>query len=213
MRAPTSQANTSQRPHLLNHHIRNYAATYTFWADTNIQSIAPGIQAATLHLLNSFGPKFIQSFSYKASTTRARIFVVVHRQVHSRCSINICWMNKQMEGFRKPSECPFMWNSFNIYSTNIKHLTCARLQVKHTSVSSFLKWKKRLCSACFTNCGLKTKHNWVPVMVQPKRIQLGTMRLPVRSLALLNGLRIRRCGKLWRRSQTQLRFRVAMAVV
>ena len=37
-----------------------------------------------------------------------------------------------------------MQNSFNIYSTNIKHLTCARLYAKYTSVSSSLKWEKRL---------------------------------------------------------------------
>ena len=42
-------------------------------------------------------------------------------------------------------------------------------------------------------------------MVQWKGIQLGTMRLRVRSLALLSGLRIRRCYELWCRSQTQLR--------
>ena len=37
-------------------------------------------------------------------------------------------------------------------------------------------------------------------------IQLGTMRLRVRSLALLRGLRIWRCRELWCRSQTQLRL-------
>ena len=39
-------------------------------------------------------------------------------------------------------------------------------------------------------------------MVQQKRIQLGTMRLWVRSLASLRGLRIWRCRELWCRSQT-----------
>ena len=33
----------------------------------------------------------------------------------------------------------------------------------------------------------------VPIVVQWKRIRLGTMRLPVRSLALLSGLRIWQC--------------------
>ena len=33
----------------------------------------------------------------------------------------------------------------------------------------------------------------VPILVQRKRIQLGTVRLQVRSLALLSGLRIWRC--------------------
>ena len=40
----------------------------------------------------------------------------------------------------------------------------------------------------------------VPVMAQQKRIQLGTTRLRVRSLASLNGLRIWRCCELWCRS-------------
>ena len=34
-------------------------------------------------------------------------------------------------------------------------------------------------------------------MVQWKRIRLGTMRLRVRSLALLSGLRIQHCYELW----------------
>ena len=52
----------------------------------------------------------------------------------------------------------------------------------------------------------------VPIMVQWKRIQLGTKRFRVRSLALLSGLRIEHCCELWCRSQTQLRSCVAVAV-
>ena len=37
----------------------------------------------------------------------------------------------------------------------------------------------------------------VPIMVQQKQIWLGTMRLWVRSLALLSGSRIQRCCELW----------------
>ena len=36
-------------------------------------------------------------------------------------------------------------------------------------------------------------------MAQQKRIRLGTMRLQVRSLTSLSGLRIRRCCELWHR--------------
>ena len=36
-----------------------------------------------------------------------------------------------------------------------------------------------------------------PIVVQWKQIQLGTMRLQVRSLASLSGLRIQRCRELW----------------
>ena len=49
-------------------------------------------------------------------------------------------------------------------------------------------------------------------MAQQKRIQLGTMRLQVRSLALLSGLRIQRCRELWYRLQTQLGSGVAVAL-
>ena len=52
----------------------------------------------------------------------------------------------------------------------------------------------------------------VPFMVQQKRTQLGTMRLRVRSLASLRGLRIRCCHELWCRSQTPLGSRVAVAL-
>ena len=50
-------------------------------------------------------------------------------------------------------------------------------------------------------------------MAQLKRIQLGTMRLRVRSLASLSGLRIWLCHVLWCRSQTWLGSRIAVAVV
>ena len=53
----------------------------------------------------------------------------------------------------------------------------------------------------------------VPVVAQWKQIRLGTMRLQVRSLASLTGLRIRRCRELWCTSQTRLGSGVAVAVV
>ena len=53
----------------------------------------------------------------------------------------------------------------------------------------------------------------VSVMAQWEGIPPGTtMRLWVRSLTSLSGLRIRRCCELWCRSQTWLRFGVAVAV-
>ena len=52
----------------------------------------------------------------------------------------------------------------------------------------------------------------VPVVAQQKRIQLGTMRMRVPSLASLRGLRIWRCRELWCRSQTWLGSHVAIAV-
>ena len=50
-------------------------------------------------------------------------------------------------------------------------------------------------------------------MAQWKRIQLGIMRLQVRSLASLSGLRTWRCRELWYRLQTQLGSGVAVALV
>ena len=50
-------------------------------------------------------------------------------------------------------------------------------------------------------------------MLPQKRIRLGTMRLQVRSLASLSGLRIWCCHELWCGSQTWLGSCVAMAVV
>ena len=52
-----------------------------------------------------------------------------------------------------------------------------------------------------------------PIVAQQKRIQLGTMRLRVRFLALLSGLRIWCCPELWCRSQMQLGSCVAVAAV
>ena len=52
----------------------------------------------------------------------------------------------------------------------------------------------------------------LPVVVLRKQIQLGTMRLKVRSLALLRGLRLRHCRELWCRSQMWLGYRIAVAL-
>ena len=50
-------------------------------------------------------------------------------------------------------------------------------------------------------------------MVQGKRIRLVSMRMRVRSLALLSGFRIRHRHELWCRSQTRLGSGVAVALV
>ena len=62
---------------------------------------------------------------------------------------------------------------------------------------------------------IKIKNNslGVPIMVQQKWIWLGTMRVRVRSLASLSGLRIWHCHELWCRLQTRLGSDVAVAVV
>ena len=60
---------------------------------------------------------------------------------------------------------------------------------------------------------LKKYISGVPIVAQQKQIWLGTMRLLVRSLALLSRLRNERCYELWSRSKTRLWSRVAVAVV
>ena len=60
-------------------------------------------------------------------------------------------------------------------------------------------------TANFNTCG-------VPVVVQRKWIQLGTMKLHIQSLASLSGLRIQHCRELWCRSKMQLRPGVAVAL-
>ena len=52
----------------------------------------------------------------------------------------------------------------------------------------------------------------VPIMVQQKGTQLGTMRLQVRSLALHSRLRIQHFSELWCRSQMWFRSCVFVAV-
>ena len=49
-------------------------------------------------------------------------------------------------------------------------------------------------------------------MAQQKRIELGTIKFWVQSLASLSRLRIQRCRKLWCRLQTRLGCSIAVAV-
>ena len=50
-------------------------------------------------------------------------------------------------------------------------------------------------------------------MAQELGTKLGSMRMWVRSLASLSGLRIQHCHELWCRFQTRLRSSIAVAVV
>ena len=58
---------------------------------------------------------------------------------------------------------------------------------------------------------IKEAKQGVPIMAQWKRVQRGTMRFWVRSLASLSGLRMGRCRELWCRSQTRLGYDVTVA--
>ena len=59
---------------------------------------------------------------------------------------------------------------------------------------------------------LQTRTQGVPIVVQRKRILPVSMRMQVRPLALLSGLRIQRCHERWCRSQMRLRCPTAVAV-
>ena len=61
----------------------------------------------------------------------------------------------------------------------------------------------------FQNLSWNPAELGVPIVVQWKRIRLGTMRFQVRSLALPSGIRVRRCHELWCRSQTRFGSGVA----
>ena len=64
------------------------------------------------------------------------------------------------------------------------------LEVPRLRVESELQLQAYATAAAILDWG-------VPTVAQQKWIQLGTMRLRVRSLASLSGLRIGRCHKLW----------------
>ena len=82
----------------------------------------------------------------------------------------------------------------------VPHHETATNSVGFSGVSAVAQWLKNL------NAG-------VPVVAQWKRIGLGSMRMQVRFLAWISGLRIQCCCELWCRLQMQLRSRVAVAVV
>ena len=50
----------------------------------------------------------------------------------------------------------------------------------------------------------QNSHMGVPIVVQWKRIQLVSLRMWIRSLASISGLRIQRCSELWCRSKMRL---------
>ena len=61
--------------------------------------------------------------------------------------------------------------------------------------------------------GLRNSPLGVPFVAQWLTNRLGSVRKQVQSLALLSGLRILRCGKLWYRVQMRLRSGIAVVVV
>ena len=73
--------------------------------------------------------------------------------------------------------CVYVYMYVNIYNHFAVHLECCKSTVPQ------LKEKK--------------KNEGVPTVVQWKRIRLVSMRMQVRSLASLSGLRIQHCCELW----------------
>ena len=103
-------------------------------------------------------------------------------------------------------------NTLNLYSFLAHHL------YKISTLMAGIMPYSFLCHCNLVPCveHIRPSGNicWrVPFMEQRKRIQLGTMRLWVRSLTSLSGLGIWHCHELWCRSQTWLRSGIAVAVV
>ena len=59
----------------------------------------------------------------------------------------------------------------------------------------------------------KISHSEFQLCLSGLRAQLVSMRMAVHSVALLNGLRVWHCSKLWYRLQIQLESKVAVGVV
>ena len=107
------------------------------------------------------------------------------------------------------SQCKHLYG--NCISTHalFSWICISQVNISWILVTVYIRGSKELMRSeeqkqeCCEN--IKDVVTGVPVMVQPKRIWLGDMRLRVRSLVSLSGLRIWRCCELWCRSQMRLR--------
>ena len=72
----------------------------------------------------------------------------------------------------------------------------------------------KICSVSpiISEIQIKTPTRGVPIVAQQKWTRLVSMRIWIRSLALLSVLRIQHCCELWCRSQMQFRSCIAVAV-
>ena len=105
-------------------------------------------------------------------------------------------------------------SSFISSHTSVHHAPSQTVLPTSTSCSQNLD-VLTTCRTITTICCLHIERDseGVPLVAQWKQIRLGTMRLPVQSLALISGLRIQRCHELSCGLQTWLRSLVAVAVV
>ena len=110
-----------------------------------------------------------------------------------------------------PDHC----NKVNI---TIKGVTCtfwfpSAYKIMFILYRSLLSIQQNYVSKSNVHTLIKKCFIGVPIMAQRKRIQLVTVRLWVRSMASLSGLRIRCHCELWCRLQMQLGSGIVMAVV
>ena len=70
----------------------------------------------------------------------------------------------------------------------------------------------KLSVTFFIELGQNIKNFGVPIIAKQKRILLSSIRMQVRSLALLSVLRIQHCCEVWYMSQMQLRSGIAVAI-
>ena len=97
---------------------------------------------------------------------------------------------------------PNLASGIYIKSVMLSTYFCGCWKVAQENIKVIFKYGEQYC--------LKKLECGIPIVVQQKWIQLGTVRLRVRSLASLSGLRIRCCHELWCRLQTRLRSGVAV---
>ena len=115
-----------------------------------------------------------------------------------------CWILNQLCHQGTPG---FLINTNNVQTSIHLKLPGESSQWSYFFYLGFLSY-----TFIMENDGRQEYKSGVPVAAQWKRNWLASMRMQVRSLALLSGLRIHHCCELWCRSQTRLRSHIAVAV-
>ena len=165
---------------------------------------------------------FIWGLSAKASCFRERISLQLQ---HMRFGGSWwAYMLKQKQKWKQNTSLNTHWNIYRWKDRfSGKQVKYSGNQISHNLIiAEVQRWcvgfhqtlQTSLCIfQCFPIINSLKRSTGVPVVVQQKRIQLGTMRLRVRSLASLSGLGVQHCHELWHRLQMWLGSGVAMAVV
>ena len=120
------------------------------------------------------------------------------------------WKNLY-NGQRNPSFPPI--SSCGLWRDNVTLLTNRLSSTRHTKNQHTTFQKLLNLGNCHGPCPRIRKRIFQGVPIVQWWTQLVTMRMQIWSPASISGLRIWRCHKLWCRSQTWLRSRIAVPVV